>query len=148
MHIQTIRKSILKSHMENNSEHQKQNTKHSHQTHPNKRGIFQGDFLSAFGSVLYSVPCQIFSTKEGYKVTGSHPHTISHLIYMYDLKLYASTTEQLNNVFKVTETYDQDIQMKVGIDKCKIDSIINGKHSIQEECTLRVLNIIQNMDIY
>lgn len=113
-----------------------------------KRGIFQGDSLSALWFCIALNPLSniLNKTREGYKLTSRHPHTISHLLYMDDLKLYTSTRNQLNNLLKVTEIYSQDIQMKLGTDKCKINSIINGKHSTEKKYTLQDSNIIKNME--
>lgn len=115
------------------------------------RGIFQGDSLSALWFCIALNPLSNLLNKtpqDAYKISSlTHPSTISHQLYMDDLKLYAATRKQLNNLLNITETYSEDIQMKLGTDKCKINSIINGKHSIQEEYILQDSNIIQNMEM-
>ena len=53
-------------------------------------------------------------TGQGYNITGENPFTMSHLLYMDDLKIYASTKLQLNSLLHTTETFSQDIHMKFG----------------------------------
>lgn len=53
---------------------------------------------------------------------------------MDDIKLYASSTEDLHQLADTTEIFSNDIGMEFGIDKCKINSVKAGKtytHSYQ-----------------
>ncbi|KAK4879905.1 hypothetical protein RN001_008051 [Aquatica leii] len=75
-------------------------------------------------------------TKYGYNITGTHPHKITHLLYMDDLKLLVATKQQLNQLLKITETFSKDINMTFGIDKCKINSIVKGRQTKQEDYSL------------
>lgn len=54
-------------------------------------------------------------------------HKISHLFYMDDLKIYASTKLGLHHQLKITEKFSEDIQMRFGVNKCKIQSISRGQ---------------------
>lgn len=48
---------------------------------------------------------------------------LNHLFYMDDIKLYASSQEDLHQLPDITEKFTKDICMEFGIDKCKINSV-------------------------
>lgn len=75
-------------------------------------------------------------TKYGYNITGTRPHKITHLLYIDDLKLFATTNHQLNYLLKITETFSTDIKMTLGTDKYKKNSIIRGQQTKQEDYIL------------
>lgn len=46
---------------------------------------------------------------------------------MDDIKIFMETREDMEKLMKTIETISMDIKMKFGIDKCKINSMRNGK---------------------
>ena len=54
---------------------------------------------------------------------------IQHLLYMDDLKIYASNDNQLESLLNTVKNFSDDIRMKFGLDKCNKLSIIRGKLS-------------------
>jgi len=41
------------------------------------------------------------------------------MLYMDDIKLYAATNNQLQELLRLTQTFSRDIRMIFGIEKCK-----------------------------
>jgi len=46
---------------------------------------------------------------------------------MDDIKLYAGTNNQLQELLRLTQTFSRDIKVLFGIEKCKTLSIAKGK---------------------
>jgi hypothetical protein len=46
---------------------------------------------------------------------------------MDDLKLYANSTEQMQQLLEITKTFSQDVCMSFGIEKCKAVQLRKGK---------------------
>jgi hypothetical protein len=69
-------------------------------------------------------------TGYGYKliVNRETNYRISHLLYMDDIKLYAGTEAHMKGMIQLLETFSRDTQMKFGLNKCKTQRIIRGKH--------------------
>ena len=95
------------------------------------KGIFQGDSLSAlwFCMCLNPLSNALNNTKLGFQIKHQKTvkHTINHLLYMDDIKLYAQSQTQMKNLLKVTEDVTNDIKMEFGISKCKILHIEKGR---------------------
>ena len=72
-------------------------------------GIFQGDSPSGLIFILCLLPLSwlLERTRIGYKVNR---RAISHLIFMDDLKLFASNDNQLRSLINVTKTFSDDIR--------------------------------------
>lgn len=115
------------------------------------RGIFQGDSLSPLWFCLTLNPLSriLNKTKQGYVLHKETNTKITHLLYMDDIKLYAASKQQIKNLLKDTEIFSTDIKMNLGIDKCKINSIIKGKHHITDPYILNTQRNLQidNMEI-
>lgn len=115
-----------------------------------KRGIFQGDSLSPllFCLALNPLSTQLNSTHYGFKIRKNKKtiHTISHLMYMDDIKLYSSTDRQLQYLLEITRTFSEDIHMSFGIDKCKTLHVDKtGKlqkidNSLSDQMTIQAMN--------
>ena len=113
-----------------------------------KRGIFQGDSLSPLLFCLSIDPLSrlLNSKDEGYNLSprGQEVQKIGHLLYMDDLKLYASTDNMLKNQLNTVKEFSTNITMKFGLDKCATVSIEKGKLKKKEgidlqEYTIRAL---------
>jgi len=96
-----------------------------------KRGIFQGDSLSPLLFCLSIDPLSrlLNSKNEGYNMNprGQEIQKVGHLLYMDDLKLYASSDAMLKNQLKTVKEFSTDITMNFGLDKCATVSIEKGK---------------------
>ena len=52
---------------------------------------------------------------------------LNHLLYIDDIKLYAATDSQLQELLRLTRTFSRDIKMVFGVEKCKTLCIAKGK---------------------
>lgn len=95
-----------------------------------ERGIFQGDSLSAlwFCMCLNPLSNVLKNTSHGFKIKHQKTtqHTINHLLYMDDIKLYATTNTQLQNLIKIVQKVTDDMRMEFGISKCKTQHVSKG----------------------
>ena len=67
-------------------------------------------------------------SKIGYYIgKQKESNLINHLLFMDDLKIYASNDNQLNTLINITKLFSDDIKMAFGFDKCKKITIIRGK---------------------
>lgn len=116
---------------------------------PIRRGIFQGDSLSPLWFCLAMNPLSTLlnDTKYGFKIKAHRNavHTVSHLLYMDDVKLYAGNQKQLNNLINITHNFSKDIHMEFGMEKCKALKIEKGK-IINGDMVLPNGDIIQAME--
>jgi len=73
-----------------------------------KSGIFQGDSLSPLLFCLALAPLSslLKATTYGYEAQG---RTISHLVYMDDLKTYAKSDSQQTGLLNIVKTFSNDI---------------------------------------
>jgi hypothetical protein len=114
------------------------------------RGIFQGDSLSALWFCIALNPLSniLNQSKYGYQIDKQHNNkvTLNHLLYMDDIKLFASNNQQLSSLLQITETFSSDIKMNFGIDKCKTCSIEKGKLTKHEGFQLASEQIIKGMN--
>lgn len=92
-----------------------------------QRGIFQGDSLSALWFCMAMNPLSTILNKEniGYQI-GKHTQTISHLLYMDDLKIYSTTKTNMQKMLYKIESFTSDIRMEMGLDKCRINTMERG----------------------
>ena len=113
-------------------------------------GIFQGDSPSG----LYFITCLLPLTwllnqsKLEYRVrkTPTTNHLINHLMFVDDLKLYASNDNQLDSLISITKTFSDDIGMKFGVDKCNKITIIRGKIAKTDNIELGENEIIKELE--
>ena len=75
-----------------------------------KSGIFQGDSPSGlfFILCLLSLSWLVSQTRIGYKI---NQRSISHLLFMEDLKLFASNDNQLQSLINIVKTFSDDINV-------------------------------------
>ena len=86
-----------------------------------KRGIFQGDSFISLLFVMVMAPLSMILKGEskGYKLCNTGK-LVNHLLFMDDLRLYASSQRELDSLVKVVESYSRDIGMEFGMDKCAV----------------------------
>ena len=94
-------------------------------------GILQGDCLSLLLFKLSLNPLSFLLNKipDGYKIGESNARnkTISHLIFVDDLKTYAKNQQEALKQLDVITTFSNDIVMKFGSEKCAYINIEKGK---------------------
>jgi len=92
-------------------------------------GIFQGDSPSGLIFILCLLPLSwlLKESKLGYRLSRIPLLIISHLLFMDDLKIYASNDKQLESMLNIVKTFSDDIKMTFGFDKCYKLTIIRGK---------------------
>ena len=98
-----------------------------------RRGIFQGDSFSPLLFVLIMVPLTMIMRKEkmGY-IFSPFNLKINHLLFMDDLKIYANSQRQLEQLIEVVFKYSRDIGMEFGLEKCAVLNVkAEGKVSIE-----------------
>ncbi|KAL4720164.1 hypothetical protein ACJJTC_008346 [Scirpophaga incertulas] len=86
------------------------------------RQIDEMEFLEITESDITNTSQVGYGLKNGITET-----TISHLIYMDDIKLYAQSERDMKKLIDITTEFSTDINMRFGLDKCKILHIIRGK---------------------
>ena len=93
-----------------------------------KRGIFQGDSVSPLHFIIGLIPLSMILEKNpaGYPLSPGGPK-INHRLYMDDLKLYAKTHKDLEELIAVTHSFSADICMEFGIEKCATLKMEKGK---------------------
>lgn len=95
-----------------------------------KRGIFQGDSLSALWFCLCLNPLSRGLNRTGYGATlkvDRNSKNISHLFFMDDLKIYAACKKHLDSNLKLIHQWSTDIGMSFGMKKCQTVSVEKGK---------------------
>lgn len=96
-----------------------------------KRGLFQGDSLSPLWFCLALNPLSnaLNNTKYGFRMKSSptNSFTLSHLLYIDDIKIYASNEQHLKYLLDIISTFSNDICMQFGLDKCRLLHIEKGK---------------------
>jgi len=112
-----------------------------------KRGIFQGDSLSPLLFVMAMIPLSFLLNKEklGYKFKGSS-HSINHLLFMDDLKLYGKSERELNELLLTLNEYSKDIGMEFGFDKCAMLVIRKGVKVKSEGIVLPSGDVIKEVE--
>ena len=84
-----------------------------------ERGIFQGDSLSPLLFCIALAPLSriLQRAKVGFKLIQK---TISHLLYMDDLKVYAKNREEIVRCIELIKKFSDDICMDFGLEKCAV----------------------------
>ena len=83
-----------------------------------KKGIFQGDSVSPLLFVLCLIPLTVILRKsESAYQFLSDKEKINHLLFMYDLKLYATNEKGLETLVQTVRIFSDDIGMEFGINK-------------------------------
>ena len=111
-----------------------------------KRGIFQGDSLSPllFTMSLNPLSQELQKTRYGYQL--DEQTQINHLFYVDDLKLYATSDNQLTGLMNTVKNVSDDIKMEFALDKCAKASLKRGKKVAAEAIPLNDNQVIQELD--
>jgi hypothetical protein len=91
-----------------------------------KRGIYQGNSLSPLWFCLAINPLTnlLNSTGYGFNIRlYNNLSKLNHLLYMDEIKLYASKKNHILSLLTITANFSNDIGISFGIDKCKTQSI-------------------------
>ena len=93
-----------------------------------RRGIFQGDSLSPLLFIIAMIPLSTIlnNTKQGFKLEKDGAK-MSHLLYMDDLKLFASSLKEITALTTTVSNFSQDIGMEFGLQKCAVMEIKAGQ---------------------
>ena len=95
------------------------------------RGIFQGDSLSPiwFCMALNPLSKMLNECNYGYRIDSHNQiKTLTHLLYMDDIKLFAGSEEKLNGLLNIVEMFSNDVNMSLGVQKCAIVNIRKGQY--------------------
>ena len=100
-----------------------------------KRGIFQGDSLSPLIFVICMIPMSkvLRNAKAGYRLGDMK---INHLLFMYDLKMFAKSKNEIDSLVSTVQVISQDIGMQFGINKCGVIIMKRGKLVKSEDIRL------------
>ena len=101
------------------------------------RGIFQGDSFSPLIFVITLIPLTMTlrKVKQGYYMKKG-VSKVNHLLYMDDVKLYASQSDDIDSLVQTVRVCTQDLGMKFGIKKCATLVLKRGKISCSEGINL------------
>ncbi|CAD7078651.1 unnamed protein product [Hermetia illucens] len=113
-------------------------------------GIFQGDSLSPLWSSLALNPLShlLHESKYGFQVKHSilSKCTLSHLMYIDDIKLYAKDENQLRSLLNITIQFIRDIGMQLVLKICRIcKTIVPEKHKGKDTAILTSKLIIHKL---
>jgi len=119
-----------------------------------QRGIYQGDSLSPLWFCPALNPLSYLLNRTNYDF-GIHygdqeMQRFNHLLCMDDIKLYAATNNQLQELLRLTQTFSRDIKMVFGIEKCKILCNAKGKLEMRNFTTEDddIMEAMNEDDIY
>jgi hypothetical protein len=82
------------------------------------------------------------SSQYGYKLNERTNVMLTNLLYIDDLKLFASTPEKLHSLISLVQKFSEDINMTFGTSKCAIIHINKGKFIHGTQYQLKQNNFI------
>ena len=91
-----------------------------------KRGIFQGDSLSSLLFCISLIPLSLELNHSGY-ANKIGTERITHLLYIYDLKLCAKDYNELEGPLRTVKRFSDDIGIEFGLSKCAKANFKRGK---------------------
>ncbi|CAK1602645.1 unnamed protein product [Parnassius mnemosyne] len=128
-----------------------------------RRGIFQGDCLSPIWFCLSLNPLSTLLEGSGRGFQLRRGVTkVTHLFYMNDLKLFASSRSHLVELLNITCDFSNSIRMELGTDKCAVLHVERGRvansegidlsmpiniRTLSEAETYRYLGMSQNIGV-
>ncbi|KAI5747836.1 hypothetical protein M8J77_018995 [Diaphorina citri] len=84
------------------------------------------------------------STTYGYKLNKDPNSRVTHAFYLDDLKLYAHSSDQLQSMMEIVVNFSSSICMSLGLNKCNILNVKQGK--IIESPSMHLLSENINID--
>ena len=110
-----------------------------------KCGIFQDDSLLPLLFVMCLGPLSTIleNTQKGYKLSQI---TISHLIYMDDIKLFGKSRQEIESLVYTTNKFFEDICMDIGTAKCNVVAVSRGHISSTADIPLPSGDSIQQLE--
>lgn len=110
------------------------------------KGLPQGDALCPrlFTLCLNPVAWKL-KAAEGYKISKPIGMTITNLLYIDDLKIFAASESKLNTVLKVTRDAMKDIGLNWNPKKCSVINIKRGQQTQGTDVKLDKDNVIKNL---
>ena len=117
-----------------------------------RRGIFQGDSLSPFLFVvcLLALTHILRDAPPGYHF-ASNGQKVNHLLFMDDLKLYASNEKSLESLIQTVRVFSNDIGMEFGVEKCTVLTMKKRKMATSDETALpnkTTMKVLKEGDSY
>ena len=93
-----------------------------------RHGIFQGGSLSPLLFVVCLLPFThiLRDAVPGYHF-ASNGEYVNHLLFMDDLKLYASNEKSLESSIQTVRVFSNNIGMEFGVGKCAVLTMKKGK---------------------
>ncbi|CAK1581395.1 unnamed protein product [Parnassius mnemosyne] len=93
-----------------------------------RRGIFQGDCLSPIWFCLSLNPLSTLleGSRRGFQLRRRGTK-VTYLLYVDDLKLFASSRSHLMELLNVTCDFSNSIRMELGTDKCAVLQVAWGR---------------------
>ena len=89
---------------------------------------------------------------QGFKIKAdTENYTLSHLMYMDDIKFYAGTKQGLEQLVQITSKFSTDIKMDFGLEKCKSMQIFMGQlqmEGIRTENDYKVITALSEKETY
>lgn len=108
-----------------------------------KRGFFQGYTLSSlqFSHGLSPVSVLLNQINYSYNFADSS-HTLSHLMYMDNIKLYASNKNHFSYLTDITQKFYYDICMQFGNNRLSVENgkIINNNYTLENGQNIESMN--------
>ncbi len=103
-----------------------------------KQEIFQGDSLS---------PLLFLLNRQGIGYAIDDKNTVTHLLYIDDLKIFCRDEKQLRQAMHIVKTFSDDIQMVFGQDKCTTVFFMRGVRVKSHNIQLSGGSSIKNLDL-
>ena len=110
-----------------------------------KKGIFQGDSLSALLFCISLIPLllELNSSGYGYKIVTEW---ITHLFYMDDLKLYARDDIEREGLLRIVKGFSGKTGMEFGLGKCAKATFKRGKLEKSDHVRLDEETMIKDLE--
>ena len=108
---------------------------------PITSGIFQGDSLSPllFCICLFPLTNMLNRTNIGVNISANSRKKINHLLYMDDIKLFANGQKNMSRLTHLLQTFSNDINMTLNINKCATITFNKGRILEDENALLPLL---------
>ena len=109
----------------------------------------KGIVLARYGFALHQNPLSYLlnRTKYGFGILSGNQEMqrLYHILYMDDIKWYAATNNQLQELLRLTQAFSRNIKMVFGIETCKKLCVAKGKlemrnFTTEDDGTMEAMN--------